>query len=275
MDIKILQLIDGAQKAEGLTVIIDVFRAFSTACYVFSNGADMIIPVGELSTAYNLKEENNSLILMGERAGRYLPGFDYGNSPFLIKDVDFSNKIVVHTTSAGTQGIVNAKNASQIITGSFVNAQAVVNHILKERPARVSLVCMGNAGVETADEDVLCALYLKNLIMNRCLPDIDSLSEDNIDLLRQMILNKSGMSKGVQEDLLKFLQQGEVLSLLKEGVVKKILRQGSGQRFFDPANKEWSPSEDFAMCLEFNMFDFVLKAEEYTDGLFSLRMVKN
>ena len=29
MNIKILELIDGAKKAEGLTVIIDVFRAFT------------------------------------------------------------------------------------------------------------------------------------------------------------------------------------------------------------------------------------------------------
>ena len=32
--IKILHLIDGAKQAEGLTVIIDVFRAFSLECYL-------------------------------------------------------------------------------------------------------------------------------------------------------------------------------------------------------------------------------------------------
>ncbi len=274
MEVKILQLIEGAKKAEGLTVIIDVFRAFSTACYVFNNGVNKIIPVGKLSTAYSLKEQDNNLILMGERAGKLLADFDYGNSPALIKDLDFSNKIVVHTTSAGTQGIVNAKNASQIITASFVNAQAVVNYIMKKQPSRVSLVCMGNAGVETADEDVLCALYLKKLIMSQTLTDDNSLTKKDIDLLRIMILNHVGISKPVQEELLKSLLQGEALSLLEEDIIRKILKQGSGQRFFDPANKEWSPEGDFAMCLQFNIFDFVLKAEEYTEGLFSLRMVK-
>ena len=33
--IKILHLIDGAKQAEGLTVIIDVFRAFSLECYLY------------------------------------------------------------------------------------------------------------------------------------------------------------------------------------------------------------------------------------------------
>ncbi len=52
MKIKILQLLDGAKEATGLTVIIDVFRAFSTACYAYDNGAKKIIPVGEMTTAY-------------------------------------------------------------------------------------------------------------------------------------------------------------------------------------------------------------------------------
>ena len=86
MNIKILQLIEGARKAEGLTVIIDVFRAFSVACYVFNNGAEKIIPVGSLETAYALKEENGEFILMGERKGKILPGFDYGNSPAHVQE---------------------------------------------------------------------------------------------------------------------------------------------------------------------------------------------
>lgn len=135
MNIKILQLIEGARKAEGLTVIIDVFRAFSVACYVFNNGAEKIIPVGSLETAYALKEENGEFILMGERKGKILPGFDYGNSPAHVQGVDFSGKTVIHTTSAGTQGIVNAVKADEIITGSFVNARAVARYILQRKPA--------------------------------------------------------------------------------------------------------------------------------------------
>jgi 2-phosphosulfolactate phosphatase len=33
MEIEILEFAEGARKARGLTVIIDVFRAFSVACY--------------------------------------------------------------------------------------------------------------------------------------------------------------------------------------------------------------------------------------------------
>ena len=36
MEIRILELIEGAKKAEGVTVIIDVFRAFSLECYLYA-----------------------------------------------------------------------------------------------------------------------------------------------------------------------------------------------------------------------------------------------
>ena len=42
MKIEILQLLEGARKATGLTVVIDVFLAFSTACYMVGKGAGPI-----------------------------------------------------------------------------------------------------------------------------------------------------------------------------------------------------------------------------------------
>lgn len=75
MKINKLSLVDGAKKSKGLTVIIDVFRAFSTSCYLFSAGAEEIIPVEKVEEARRLKEENSELILIGERGGKKLPGF--------------------------------------------------------------------------------------------------------------------------------------------------------------------------------------------------------
>jgi 2-phosphosulfolactate phosphatase len=167
MNIDILHLIEGARQARGLTVIIDVFRAFSTACYAVRNGAVQIIPVGEVELAYKLKEENPDYVLMGERQGKMLPGFDYGNSPTDIQNVDFSGKTVIQTTSAGTQGFANAKDADELITGSFVNAEAIVTYIKKKTPEKVSLVCMGTWAVRPADEDTLCAEYIADRLRHK------------------------------------------------------------------------------------------------------------
>ena len=162
MVIQILQLLEGAKNATGLTVIIDVFRAFSTACYAFSNGVERIYPVSEVEKALKMKEKDPSLILIGEMNEQKPEGFDYGNSPTHILNADFSGRTMVHRTSSGTQGIVFAANAGEIITGSFVNASAIVNYIRSTNPASVSLVCMGYACEYPTDEDTFCAEFIKN-----------------------------------------------------------------------------------------------------------------
>lgn len=164
MKIEILELIDGAKKAKGLTVIIDVFRAMTVEAYLINNGAKDLIPIGNISDAYKYKELNPNTVLIGERGGAICPGFDYGNSPSSIKDVDFTGKTVVHTTSAGTQGIANAINADKIITGSIVNARAIADYIKNSGFVDVSLVCMGLEGKESTEEDLLCAKYIKSLV---------------------------------------------------------------------------------------------------------------
>ena len=162
MTVEILQLLEGARKAQGLTVIIDVFRAFSTACYAYGSKIQRIYPVGDLEKAYQLKQINPEYILVGERNEQKPEGFDYGNSPSQLMTGNLSGKTMVHTTSSGTQGIANATHADEILTGSFVNAQAIINYIRKQNPEKVSLVCMGYSCQYPTDEDTLLAVYIKN-----------------------------------------------------------------------------------------------------------------
>jgi 2-phosphosulfolactate phosphatase len=161
MEIRRLSLILGALRAEGLTVIIDVFRAFTTAAYVMDNGAKGIIPVATVEEATILKDEDDDLILMGEVDGVKVEGFDYGNSPHEVKKLDFTGKKLVQRTSAGTQGIICARNADEILLGSFVTADAIVDYIKALNPVVVSLVAMGWGGRETTPEDEYLAEYLE------------------------------------------------------------------------------------------------------------------
>lgn len=161
MEIRRLSLISGAREATGLAVIIDVFRAFTTDAYVIANGAERIFPVGTVDEALELRKLHPDWLLMGERGGVKVEGFDFGNSPDEVMNVDFSGKTVIQTTGAGTQGIVNARGADEIILGSFVMAEAIVDHILGRAPEEVSLVAMGWNGREPTLEDELCAEYLE------------------------------------------------------------------------------------------------------------------
>ena len=164
MNIQILELIEGAKAAKGLTVIIDVFRAMTVEAYVIQNGAADLIPMGDINAAYAYRDAHPGTILMGERGGAMCPGFDFGNSPSQVKGVDFTGKTVVHTTSAGTQGVANATGATEMLTGSLANAKAIAEYIKRSGAEEVSLVCMGLAGKESTREDTLCAEYIKSLI---------------------------------------------------------------------------------------------------------------
>jgi len=161
LEIRRLSLIEGAKKARGLAVVIDVFRAFTTAAYVTANGALRIHPVATLEEAFALREEHPGWVLMGERGGKPVPGFDYGNSPSQAAEVDFTGRVVVQSTSAGTQGIVNASGADEILPGSFVMADAIVDYIRDRDPGVLSLVAMGAGGVERSPEDELLAEYIE------------------------------------------------------------------------------------------------------------------
>lgn len=167
MEIQILHLVEGAKQATGLTIIIDVFRAFSTACYIMNNGAEKIIPVSETLQAFQLKKKNSELILVGEEFEKEIPGFDFGNSPSQILNADFTNKIIVHRTSSGTLGIVSASSADELVTGSFVNARAIIKYIQKKKPEKVSLVCMGYAALRPIEEDTFCAEYISESLNGR------------------------------------------------------------------------------------------------------------
>jgi len=164
MKIKKFKFIKGAAEAEGLTVIIDVFRAYTTAAYLFANQAEKIFIVSKIETARKLKEKLNKAVLIGERRGIKIEDFDFNNSPYFISQNDFAGREVILSTSAGTKGIIAAENAAEIITGSFVNIKAAADYIKKENPELVSLVAMGNNGVKDADEDNLYARELEKIL---------------------------------------------------------------------------------------------------------------
>ena len=180
MEIRINHLIEGARRAEGLVVIIDVFRAFSLECWLFAMGAREIRPVGAVEDALAWRTRDPEAVLIGERHGRKLDGFDFGNSPSTVDPEIIREKRIIHTTSAGTQGVTGAVRAQEILTGSFVNAKAVAEYILQKNPDVVTLVCMGKEGLAPAEEDELCALYLQSLLTGSPMPDID----DRLQALR-------------------------------------------------------------------------------------------
>jgi len=172
--VELLHLREGAAAAEGVAVIIDVFRAFTLAPCAFAQGAQSILPVATLEEALAMKQADPELLLAGERDGRPLPGFDYSNSPAEILRADLAGRTLVLRTSAGVQGLLAAGRADEVITGSFVNAGAIIRWLQARQPERVSLVCMGWNGTERTAEDEACARYIEAGLAGET-PDFDAI----------------------------------------------------------------------------------------------------
>jgi 2-phosphosulfolactate phosphatase len=168
--------LEGAKHATGLTVVIDVFRAFTTAAFAIANGARRIYPVTTVEEAFELNRLHHDWVLMGERDGKQVPGFDFGNSPYDIKDIDFTDCSLIQTTSAGTRGLFNAYNAEEILPGSFVIADAIVDYIRRRNPKTVSLVAMGWGGIVKSPEDELLAEYIESKLVGEE-PDFIAIKE--------------------------------------------------------------------------------------------------
>ena len=159
MNVRVARLLEGARSATGHAVIVDVFRAFTTAAFCVAAGAREVVLVGDHEQALALKRADASLVLTGEIGGRPIPGFDAGNSPSIIERLDLTGRRVVQRTSSGTQGVVAATSASAILLGSFVIAEATVRY-LATRAREVTVVSMGENGILHSAEDDACADYL-------------------------------------------------------------------------------------------------------------------
>ena len=151
-----------------MTVIIDVFRAFSTACYAFDNGINRLLDVATPEEAFALRDKLKAeVIIAGEQDEKKPAGFDYGNSPTEMLTGSLAGKTMIHCTTAGTRGIISTTGATEILGAGLVNAGAVASYISMIRPEKVTLVAMGYRATETAEEDMLCARYIKDLLQGR------------------------------------------------------------------------------------------------------------
>jgi 2-phosphosulfolactate phosphatase len=133
----LLHLYDTKDK---IVVIIDVFRATSTIAAALHNGARCVIPVASVAECIELGKSIPGSITAGERDGKVAEGLEYGNSPLEYPRTFVEGKIVVLTTTNGTRLLHMVQDAAEIITGSFLNLDAVCD-FLKAANKNVLLGC--------------------------------------------------------------------------------------------------------------------------------------
>lgn len=116
-----------------VTVIIDVFRATSTIAAALHNGARAVMPVASVKECIALGACTANSITAGERDGKVAPGLSYGNSPSEYPAHFIRGKTLVLTTTNGTRLLHMVEDADNIVTGSFLNLDALCDFLIAQR----------------------------------------------------------------------------------------------------------------------------------------------
>ena len=145
-----------------VAVIVDALRASATLAALLHAGAREILVTAEVETARRVAMENSGSVLVGERGGRKLPDFDYGNSPTEILAHDLRGATAVFTSSNAAGRLVGAATAAAVLAGSTVNASAAARAaagIARGLAAGIIIVPVGSASRDfgVAFEDYVAA----------------------------------------------------------------------------------------------------------------------
>ncbi|QDU64088.1 putative 2-phosphosulfolactate phosphatase [Planctomycetes bacterium Pan216] len=140
-----------------MVVAIDVLRATTTIVAALAAGCRGVIPVLTVDDARDRAKDfsRGEYLLIGERQGEPIPGFDLGNSPGdFVADACW-DRTAICTTTNGTRAILHAARASSVLIGSFVNFSAICEE-LRSGDAPIHLLCAGTNG-QVSLEDMLFA----------------------------------------------------------------------------------------------------------------------
>ncbi|SMO69711.1 2-phosphosulfolactate phosphatase [Gracilimonas mengyeensis] len=151
-------------------VIIDVLRASSSIATAIHNGAKKVIPVADMSDAMKIATtmDQKDYLLCGEKNGIKIDGYQLGNSPAEYGPDVVKDKTLIFNTTNGTKAIKKASLANEVLVGTFLNQQSIIN-ALQGREGEVALICSGWRG-RISIEDILFAGSMLHTICEGNLP---------------------------------------------------------------------------------------------------------
>ena len=156
-------------KGEGKSVIVvDVLRASTTIVTALANGSEKIIPFATVEDVQeSVKAYSRDIVLLcGERQSIRIPGFDLGNSPREYDDSVVRGKILLFTSTNGSQMLIKATGAVEVNIAGFVNIGSVVERLIQKKRDCV-IACAGHDG-GFALEDGVCAGMIVSEARKRC-----------------------------------------------------------------------------------------------------------
>ncbi len=156
-----------------VVVVIDTLRATTSIPCAVARGA-IVEPVASVAAAKRAR--GRRVYIAGERGGKRLPGFDFGNSPVELMDAELAGYKLVLTTTNGTGAIARSRGAKAIFVGAVVNARAIARAVEKRvGQAELVLVCAGRTTGVALEDLVGAGAIIDALLPGE--PDVRALTD--------------------------------------------------------------------------------------------------
>jgi len=203
-----------------ITVVVDILRATTSICAAFDHGVKEIIPVSGIEEAKEMK--NKGFFVACERNGQIMDFADIGNSASEFIREDLIDRTVVFSTTNGTKTINMARDAQEVIIGSFVNLQSLADHLIKKQK-NIVIFCAAWESLFNLEDSVFAGALAELLLGQGFLTVCDS-THGAIDLWHRAKTDlKKYLSKSSHRNRLKHLVSDEdfsyTVTLNSSGVV--------------------------------------------------------
>jgi 2-phosphosulfolactate phosphatase len=151
--------IEGARKARGVAVVIDVLRSFTVSAYALAGGARECLLVRTVDEARALAARMPRSVISAEEEALPVPGIAISNSPTQVHAAELKGRILIQRSSAGTQVMSALHEVEGMFAASLVVARATAQACLLRRPSTVTLIASADH-----PEDHACAEYIEGLL---------------------------------------------------------------------------------------------------------------
>ncbi len=149
-------------------VVIDVLRATTTIAWALQNGAEAVQTFSDLDELRACADQwpESSRLLVGERGGKTLDGFDLGNSPVAVTPEVVKGQRLFMSTTNGTRSLQKVRDIASVYTAALPNRRAVADRLMHQQPERLWIVGSGWEGAYSL-EDSLAAGALAALLLDQ------------------------------------------------------------------------------------------------------------
>ena len=222
-----------------VAVVIDVLRATTTISWALKNGADSVQVFADLELLKKtaMKWDMNKRLMLGERGGKKIEGFDLGNSPLSVTKETVNAKRLFMSTTNGTKSLKRVQNAKHLFAMGLPNRKAVAEKIISLNIENVLILGSGWEGSYSL-EDSLAAGALASYLKTNCMSKINILNDelqsalalwnywenDILKCLKTATHGKRLTSLGDYEDDLKCCSELDCLDVVPVQVERGVIR---------------------------------------------------